>query len=395
MDMRKLIKAALFTPMHAGPKFTGNWGLPIVFVGEPGCGKSSVIKQVAAECSMGLKLLSPAEQGEAAFGVIPVPENGIITYPAPDWTLETVRLNADGALDPRGEAFVVFVDELSTAMPHIQGPAMGLILDGRIGNTQLGGRVRRIAAMNETQHAAGGWDIAAALCNRFGWYKWQGSTETEFAAYWLGGADAINSVDVDAEEARVLAAWPTEWANTVGKFTAFIQRTPNMLGGEPKPGERAFATRRSIAAAMHAYTAANIHGFDHDERSEFCRGFVGEAWWQQFVTFCDSLADLPLPADVLDGKSSFKHSPTRLDISYVFLASAAALVVGEQDKTTRNKRGEALWSILADVTAGAKDVGFDAAWGLSRAGVAVACKDAIKVQAKLEAYRQQVKAATK
>jgi hypothetical protein len=395
--MQKIIKAALFTPMHSGPKFTGRWGLPVAFVGGPGTGKTTITAQVAEAFSMWTEILAVGERGEGAFGSVPVPENGTLTYPQPDWALQGVKLDADGTIDPAGEAGVVIIDEMNTAGPHLQPALLGLALDGRIGGTQLPGRVRRIALMNETEDAASGFELAPPLLNRFGWYSWEASPELDWSAYWIGGSEATTEqLDATEEEARVMQAWPTVWADSIGKVTAFVQRTANMLEEtKVEPGRRAFATRRSVAALMHALTSAQIQNLDSDETKAFCEGFVGEAWWLAFKTFCDSLMGMPAPVDVLDGKVKFVHDKTRLDLTFAFLSSASALVIGDTSKVTQKKRAQTLWQILSEVMPQGKDLGFDAAWGLSRAGLGLDCKAAITVCSTLEDYRKAIALNTK
>jgi MoxR-like ATPase len=394
MSMHRIIHSLVFTPIHSGQRFTGRWGLPGMFVAGPGTAKSSIIQQVAAAAGMPCETLSPGERGEGAFGAIPVPVDGVITYPLPEWALQFVRIK-DGAVDPDGEAGLVFIDEANTGGPHIEPALLGLTLDGRIGGSQLPNRVRRLGAMNEAADAAGGWDLSPALCNRFGWYKWQAPTEVEWSSYWLGnGADALPTMNAEDEEKRVLAAWPNAWAEAVGSVSAFIQRSESdVLNGTPQPGERAFPTRRSVANAMHALASAKVHGLSPDDTSTLVKGFVGEAWWLAYNAFIENMS-VPNAADVLDGVTPWKHDPMKLDVTFVLLAKAAALVVGEREKRVQTARGQALWTILADVTAAAKDVGFDAAWALAGAGVCLTHKDAIKVAAKLEDYRKKVDAAT-
>ncbi len=393
MSMHRIIHALVFTPIHSGQQFTGRWGLPGMFVAGPGTAKSSIIQQVAAAAGMHCETLSPGERGEGAFGAIPVPQDGVITYPQPEWGLNFVRIK-DGVIDPAGEAGLVFVDEANTGGPHIEPALLGLILDGRIGGTQLPHRVRRLGAMNEATDAAGGWDLSPALCNRFGWYKWVAPNEVEWSSYWLGnGASSLPTLNVDDEEARVLSAWPSAWADAVGSVTAFIQRSESdVLNGAMQPGERAFPTRRSVANAMHALASAKVHKLSPDETSTLVKGFVGEAWWLAYNAFIENMT-VPNAADVLDGVTPWKHDPMKLDVTFVLLAKAAALVVGEREKRVQQARGQALWTILANVTDSAKDVGFDAAWALAGAGVSLTFKDAVKVCSKLETYRKQVDAA--
>lgn len=393
MTMQNILKAMLFTPVHGGGgKFTGRWGIPLMFVGGPGEAKTSIISSVTESYGMELEVLSPGERGEGAFGVVPVPQDGVLTYPAPEWVYKFAALHEDGSLDPNGKAGLVFVDEANTGGPSIQSPLLGLINDGRIGGSMLPPRVRRIGAMNEEADAAGGWALAPALCNRFGWVPWAAPTELPFTSYWLGGAtDVMSVVDAAAEEQRVLDAWMPAWATAVGTVTSFLNRTPGMLTTKPFETERSFASRRTIAFAMHALAASTVHGLDTKEREALVKGFVGTTWWNAYTAFLSKM-NLPDPLDILDGKVAWKFDPARIDVAWAVLSSCTSHVVNENDKALRNKRGELLWSLLATTLDDAPDVALTNAVALSSRAVALANKHATKVCAKLEDFRRKLAA---
>lgn len=198
MEHARIVHAAYYTPTPAG------WGLPMFFEGEPGVAKSSFLRAFAARQGDPCEVLSGAERGEGAFGVIPVPDvkRGIINYPAPDWTAAF----KDGGL--------VFLDEITSNPPIIQAPCMGLMLDRRIGSHQLGPRVRVWAACNPASIATNGYDLSPPLANRGGWLTWHAPTIAEHVAYMLGQAGDKDDSKMDArkEEARVEAEWPAAYA---------------------------------------------------------------------------------------------------------------------------------------------------------------------------------------
>lgn len=153
-----MLRAALFTPTPEG-----FWGLPILGEGEPGTGKTSMLKSIARTCGLPFHRLSPAERGEGQFGVVPVPgADGYLHYPPPDWSKD---------LEHGG---ILFLDEINTAPPAHQGPLLGLVQLRVIGSHTFGPRVRTIGAMNSTEDAAGGWDLSPALLNRFGHLRFDG-----------------------------------------------------------------------------------------------------------------------------------------------------------------------------------------------------------------------------
>jgi hypothetical protein len=354
----KIIHAALFTPTPEG-----FWGAPILGWGRPGTGKTKGISAAAAAANLPFYRLSPAEAGEGQFGVVPVPgADGFLHYPAPEW-VQKFNTGCGG---------VLFVDEISTAPPALQAPLLGLVQLRTIGAYTFGPRVRIIAAANETQDAAGGWDLAPALANRFGHFDFEGLSPNDWVTGLLGGfanTDDNQHVDAETEEARVMAAWPSAIAMARGLVASFITRRPNLLHNQPSRASnntsRAWPSRRSVEYATYALASARVHGLNEVDTDEFIGGFVGLAWVTEFATHRVNL-DLPDPAELLDGKVDFKHNSRRLDRTMAVLSSIAALVAPE-NAAKRKERGNAAWKIIASVIEETADVAIPAATTLSRA----------------------------
>jgi hypothetical protein len=354
----RIIHAALFTPTPEG-----FWGLPTLGWGKPGTGKTKGIGAAAAAANLPFYRLSPAEAGEGQFGVVPVPgADGFLHYPAPEWVQ---KFNT-------GRGGVLFVDEISTAPPALQAPLLGLVQLRVIGAYTFGPRVRIIAAANETQDAAGGWDLAPALANRFGHFDFEGLSSTDWVTGLLGGfanTDDTQHVDAEAEEARVMREWPSAIAMARGLVAAFIKVRPELLHKQPSRASnntsRAWPSHRSVEYATHALASARVHGLNEVDADEFVGGFVGLAWVTEFATFRQNL-DLPDPAELLDGKVTFEHKSRRLDRTMAVLSSIAALVVPE-NATKRKERGNAAWRIIETVVKDSADVAMPAATALARA----------------------------
>jgi hypothetical protein len=335
---KSILKAALFTPVSGG-----RWGLPMLAWGEPGIGKSALIEGLAQEWGMNCEVLSPGERGEGAFGVVPVPTaNGTLTYPRPEWTEQFEY----------GGAGVVFVDEITTAAPALQAPLLGLVLARRIGGHTLPARVRVIAAANPPELAAGGFDLAAPVANRFGHLDWTAPSVEEHTAYMMGGAEGPQEHrSAGEEEERVLQAWPAAWARAVGLETAFLQRRPALKNvcpkaGDPK-GSRGWPSDRSWEAATRALASASVHNLCGTDTEEFVASFVGEAAASEWFAFIAE-QDLPDPRELLDGAATFVHNPKRLDRTVAVLAGCAALVAPERAEK-RPVRAAKLWEIMGDM----------------------------------------------
>lgn len=349
MALINLLRAALMIP---GPE--GFWGLPLFLWGDPGVGKTHVIKAVCRALGLELERLSPGERGEGQFGVVPVPNaDGFLDYPAPAWARKF-----------RDRAGCIFVDEANTAPPgSIQAALLGLVQLRILGSHEFDRRTRTIAAANEVADAAGGWDLPLALANRFGHLDFDAGTAEDWGVAFLGGfADVEGSAgDAAAEEKRVLEAWPAADAAARGLVNGFITRRPELLHKKPSKGAKvkAWPSRRTVTYASHALAGAAVHGLTESETDELMGAFVGEAWVREFATWRAN-ADLPDPAAVLDGKATFTHDSRRLDRTLAVLGACAALV-SPKAAANRKARAGVLWTLIGRVMDDAADAAVPAA----------------------------------
>ncbi len=341
-----LIKAALFTPLSFN-----RWGLTLLNWAEPGCAKTALIEEICATYGLPCETLSPSERGEGAFGVVPVPSgegaNMVLNYPRPEWTQKF-------DVKKRG---VCFIDEATSTPPALQAPLMGLILAGRIGGYTLPPGVRRMAAANPSDIAAGGFDIAAPVANRMGHIDWTTPSVEEHNAYMMrgttgSGASAGDEFSAEAEERRVLAGWGEAWARAVGLEGAFLQRRPGLKNQCPKAGDpkasRAWASDRTWEMATRALASAALHSLTEVETEEFVGAFIGEGTAGEWFTFMKE-QDMPDPADVLDGRVEFKHNKSRLDRTVAVLGACVTLVAPPA-AAKRAARSSALWGLLEHMT---------------------------------------------
>jgi len=365
MALREIVKCAFFTPAPEG-----FWGLNLFVQGPPGAAKTSIIAGLARSCGLAYERLSPAERGEGQFGVVPVPGvDGYLHYPAPAWAQ---RFGAGG---------VLFLDEINTASPALQAPLLGLTQLRTLGAHQFGPRTRVIAAANETADAAGGWDLAPAIANRFCHIAFEGVPAQAWADALLTGfgrdaAPAANEAPETAEacEARVTAAWPEAIAIARGLVAAFIVRRIDLLHVQPKahdPGAaRAWPSRRTWEYVTHALAGARIHDLSPDDTHTLIAGFVGDAAAVEFAVWRLAV-DLPDPAALLDGRIKWQHTNARLDRTLAVLQSCTALVL-PPTAVHRNDRAAALWRLIALVAQDAPDMTLSAASALAGRGVGLA-----------------------
>ena len=371
MNVKQLLRTIWFTP---GAK--GRWGLPMILEGKPGTGKT---QQVEAEAH--------------CFGLHPEVLIGSIREPTDIGGL--ARLEDDHfRLVPAGWALalgkkkygVLVLDELNTNVPAMQAAFLRTATDGFVGEYQLPPEVRIIAMMNSTEDAAGGWDLAPPLANRFGHLKWEAPSVTAWANWMLGGdTDDSKPEDPAAIEAKVMKVWPEVFAKAKGLVTGFLKAQPSLLHKQPPTGSpeasRAWPSPRSWELATRAIAGAEVHEMEASDAEELLSAFVGVGPAAELMEF-RSKSDLPDPTDVLDGKVTFHHDPKRLDRTTAVLSACAAVIA--PDKAPRRKeRADMLWKLIAEISKDSADVTVQAGMVLAKRGF-ITGKDAYAALARLQ-----------
>lgn len=337
MDTR-IVHAALYTP---GPKH--RWGQPLRIIGAPGTAKSALIEAVAEASGLHVEVVIASLRDPTDFLGLPVPrEDGSVGYAPPAWALRAAA----------AKHAVVFLDEINCAPPAVQAALLRVVLDRVVGDFTLPPTVRILSAQNAVEDAAGGYDLAAPLANRFGTLPdWTGPNCDEWCS-WLLQAGNGNEVEVatpaEVEEARVLKLWPSAYAKASGITTSFLKRKPSLLHAQPASGSPqaslAWPSRRTWEMATRALAASEIHHLDESESDRYVGAFVGSAAIRELRSWLVNV-DLPDPAELLDGKIAWQHDPDRLDRTMVVCSSCAALVA-PQSAAKRIPRAEAAWKLI-------------------------------------------------
>lgn len=322
-------------------------------VGGPGTAKTDIITQVATEAGLHVVVVLASLRDPTDFLGMPVVRDGRVAYAPPDWVLEVSE-------HPNA---VVFFDEINTCSPATQAALLRVVLDRVVGNFRLPLTVRILAAQNGVDEAAGGYDLAMPLANRFGTLVDWGGPGIEDWSAWLVGASMAESADgkkgdPEAEQVRVLSEWPVEYATATGVVSAFIRGKPSLLHAQPQAASPQaslpWPSRRTWVMATRALAASRIHGLSEGESDRYVGSFVGQAAMVELRSFITNL-DLPDPADLLDGHVSFKHNKIRLDRTMAVLAACTGTVL-PKEAARRGDRMTALWKIIREVMKDAPDV---------------------------------------
>ncbi len=140
--------------------------IPVLIWGPPGVGKSAAVQAWAARSGLRCWTVIASLREPADFAGLPVV----------DGTLETTgQVGRSVAFAPPRFAVeaaatggVIFLDELTTCPPAVQAALLRSVVDKAFGDLELDPeQVAIVAAANPAEDAAGGWDLAAPLANRF------------------------------------------------------------------------------------------------------------------------------------------------------------------------------------------------------------------------------------
>lgn len=124
--------------------------------GPPGAGKSSIVRQVAAQLQVPLLDVRAALLDPTDIRGIPAIVDGRAVWCPPSF------LPREGQ-----KGGILFLDELSAAPPLVQASLYQLILDRRVGEYELPAGWRIVAAGNRAGDRSVSFRMPAALANRF------------------------------------------------------------------------------------------------------------------------------------------------------------------------------------------------------------------------------------
>ncbi len=342
MGQDRILRAAVFTP-----GVRGRWGLPTLVVGTPGTSKTSQLEELALASGLHCETVIASLREPSDFLGLPIPtrkEDGsaYVSYAPPRW--------AQVAAEKR-QCLVIF-DELNTAPPLVQASLLRVILEGVVGDLKLPKEVRFLAAMNKTEEAAGGFDIAPPLANRFGHLEWTTPTVKAWSDWLLGyggnGGYHGEILDADKECERVKANWDGPWAAARGVVTGFLRSKSELLLRMPKVDSnevsRAWPSPRTWELVTRALASAQLHGLSEVETHQFGMAFIGTGAMSELLQY-QRESDLPDPEKMLDVKFDFKHDKQRLDRTIAVLNSCVALMTPEH-APKREKRAKAFGDFL-------------------------------------------------
>ncbi len=326
--------------------------VPLLLWGPPGVGKSAAVTAWAKRRKLPCWTVIASLREPADFGGLPIVGKGndgeaSVTFAPPRFAQEAAR---DGG--------VIFLDELTTAPPAVQAALLRAVVDRAFGDLEMDPeKVTILAAANPPEMAAGGWDLAPPLANRFLHHTFALSPTDwveSFPGYW--GTPPTLSFQGNGVSAAA-------WAEARSLVASFLRARPQLLLALPAEESRRGGAWPSPRSWDYA---SRIMGGAKGSISRILpllSGCVGEGAALEFCQWVREL-DLPDPEGLLANPKSYVH-PERADQAYAILSAVVQRAIGAGLTAGRWK---AAWEILSRAAeAGGADIAAAAARSLASA----------------------------
>jgi hypothetical protein len=238
---------------------------PVFLWGQPGIGKSDIIKQIGDDANrevidVRLALWEPTDiKGIPYYNA----DHGKMMWAAP----------AELPTDPNSKA-ILFLDELNSAPPAVQAAAYQLVLNRRVGTYQLPAGVDIVAAGNRESDRGVTYRMPSPLANRF----------------------IHIEMRVDFDDFHEWATNNKLHADVVG-YISFAKQDLNDF--DPKSSSKAFATPRTWSYVSSLLEDDNV---DAETLMTLIAGSIGDGLAIKFMAHRKISSKLPLPSDILAGK---------------------------------------------------------------------------------------------
>jgi hypothetical protein len=311
--------------------------IPVLIWGPPGVGKSATVQAWAARSGLRCWTVIASLREPSDFAGLPVVEG---MHETAGKAVRSVAFAPPRfAVEAASAGGVIFLDELTTCPPAVQAALLRSVVDRAFGDLELDPEhVAIVAAANPAEDAAGGWDLAGPLANRFLHHHFElqpNRWAEDFPGYW-GAPPRIGfgGRELDAP------AWATARAVVAG----FVRARPGLLLNLPEAASlrgQAWPSPRSWDYASRLLAKELGRGRRPTDALPLLAGCVGEGAAVEFAAWCSEL-DLPDPESLLANPQKYRH-PLRGDHAYAILAAVAQAARGRLTP----QRWQAAWQIMA------------------------------------------------
>lgn len=345
-------------------------GLPILFWGKSGIGKSARIRQGANRVDLPVRIIYPSTKQPEDFSDIPVVLNGVLCTACILGQVNELNSKVDAEGKPRDPKGVLFVDEVSCAVPSVQGAMLSMVLERIVGATPIAPKIRILLAANPARYAAGGWSLEAPFANRMAHVYIRRPSVKDFTNYLVTkNIDKTTSL-LNAQE-LLNKNWNDCWAQAVSTSAFFEGRDDSVAYcGQPEPDAPqsgyCWPSPRSWEMAMRSMATVKALGLDQELETILVEACVGEGAAAEWLEWRIN-ADLPNPRDVI--MKGWKIDTSRLDRTCAVFSGVTSLVTSLQ-KPEQYQLAVPAWGRLHElIKAGLTDIALQHAQLMVTAGL--------------------------
>lgn len=264
--------------------------ISILIAGQPGIGKSELLAQIAKKLGAKIVRYEMATMDAVDVKGCPFPIGKATEFlPPKDFLDLTDQAEYTGPM-------VANFDDLGAADEAVFNALLGIMLQREVGQYKIRDNVILAATTNRAEDKAGARQITTALNNRFAHFTMECD-----AKQWVAWAQN-NDIEPD--------------------IIAYIRACESELNTfDPKSGEYAFATPRSVAMASRVQKAIGLNNGNLVTALASCCGY---AWAGQYKAWLDRTRTLVTPEEILkDPKNCRVPESHEIDVIHATIANLA------------------------------------------------------------------------
>lgn len=281
----------------------------IILKSSPGCGKSTIVREIAKELGIGFTDVRLAQMDRCDLCGVPSVENGKTRWNIPEiWPAD------------QNSAGILFFDEITGAPMDVQIAAYAMILDRMIPNTnyKLPAKWYIVAAGNRATDRAGVKSMSSALANRFMHFDIEANVED-----W-GKWAVAHSVHPSV--------------------TGYINYRPgNLLKMDGQNLEAGWPSPRSWERVSQMLS---MFGNNEDVMFKVAAGLVGPAVATEFIAFHKLQHKFDSVLDVLTNPKKDVKIPSKADEKYAFYSAVAYLLWDGKNSKDDAQRVDGFFRII-------------------------------------------------
>lgn len=264
---------------------------PLLLLGKPGMGKTSLYEAVAKQRGIGFIDFRPSLRDPVDIGGMRVPneKTGKLRHFVPD-DLPDEKVH--------GKEGIFLIDEINVVSQMLQATLYGLIQERRVGSYRMSKGWVPMASGNNVSDRAAAQRMSTALANRFN----------------------VQTVEPDLQS--WLRQYGAEHVDTRG--TAFLRFRPELFHIMPKADQTAFPSARSWTKAFKFIDC------DKAMRRKIFSGYVGVEPANEFEAFWRILENAPSFDEIIDKPKTARIPGEKDSGTYYAVASMIARSVNRK-----------------------------------------------------------------